>query len=136
MFNHREIRKVFTDANARTPGKVRLVINGHHHRDHFHILDGVPYLDLNSASYDIEDVKHTAYPESFCKACGSAPWILKWNDPLSAVITLTSDGGLRVDGSESSYYLGVTPEKAGWTDLPSQLDRPTRCCIQSFSLKM
>ena len=136
VYNHREIRKVLTDANAKMPGKIRLVINGHHHRDHFHVLDGIPYLDLNSASYDIEDVKHAAYPESFCRECGAAPWLLKWNDPLSAIITLTDDGGLRIDGSESSYYLGVTPEMAGWSELPSQLDRPTRCRIQSIDLKM
>jgi predicted phosphodiesterase len=111
--NRDEIISIFSEANARRPGAVRLVVNGHTHRDHFRFLDGIAYLDLNSASYDISR-KHDAYPEEFRKRCGSAYCILTWNDPLSAVITLTPSGGLKIDGTESSFYLGITPEMAGW----------------------
>ena len=113
IYNRAEIRALFAEANARRPGTVRLAINGHEHKDYFRMLDGVAYLDLNSASYDIAG-KHTAYPEEFRKRCGSARCILTWNDPISAVITLTPSGGLKIDGMASTYYLGVTPKMAGW----------------------
>jgi predicted phosphodiesterase len=112
--NRAEIVDIFAQANAKRPGTVRLVVNGHSHKDHFRMLDSVAYLELNSASYDIAG-KHNAYPEEFRKKCRSAFCILTWNDPLSAVVTLTKSGGLRIDGMKSSFYLGVTPEMAGWT---------------------
>ena len=111
--NRAEIRALFAEANARRPGTVRLAINGHEHKDYFRMLDGVAYLDLNSASYDIAG-NHTAYPEEFRQRCKSAGFTITWNDPISAVITLTRSGGLKIDGMKSTYYLGVTPEMAGW----------------------
>ena len=116
VYNRSEALAIFAEANSRRPGTVRLVVNGHTHKDHFRILDGVAYLDLNSASYDISR-KHNAYPEEFRKRCGSAYCILTWNDPLSAVITLTRSGGLKIEGAKSSFYLGVTPEMAKWNTL-------------------
>ena len=129
--NHAEIRQAFNDANAKCPGKVRLVINGHHHKNYLRVLDGIPYFDLNSASYDIER-DHKAYPEEFRRRCGSAKYILTWNDPLSAIITLTRDGGLRIEGSRSSFYLGVTPEMAKWK---GEWGRETQAEVLSADLK-
>lgn len=111
--NRKEVLEIFAEANAKRPGTVRLVVNGHEHKDNLRILDNVAYLDLNSATYDIEK-SHTAYPEAFRKKCHAAGYTLTWNDPLSAVVTLSQDGNLRIDGTESSFYLGVTPEMAGW----------------------
>lgn len=108
-----EVRALFAEANAACPGKVRLCVNGHDHVDNFRILDGVTYLDLNSASYAIWS-DHKGYPEDFRKQCGSARCILTWNDPISAVITMTPGGRLKIDGMKSSFYLGVTPEAVGW----------------------
>ncbi len=129
--SRREVLDIFAEANARRPGTVRLVINGHNHKDYFRILDGVAYLDLNSASYDIAR-DHKAYPEEFRRRCGAARCILTWNDPLSAVITMTREGGLRIDGMESSYYLGVTPEMAGWGC--DDCGRATYARVQSVDL--
>lgn len=108
-----EVRALFADANAACPGKVRLCVNGHNHVDHFRILDGVAYLDLNSASFAIWS-DHNGYPEDFRGKCASARCILTWNDPISAVITLTPEGRIKIDGMKSSFYLGVTPEMVGW----------------------
>ena len=131
--NRAEVRAVFAEANARRPGTVRLAINGHEHKDYFRMLDGVAYLDLNSASYDIAG-KHTAYPEEFRKRCGSARCILTWNDPISAVVTLTPSGGLKIEGMTSTYYLGVTPEMAGWGCDPD--GRATSPKVQSVDMSI
>ena len=39
--NAAEIRAIFDRANAKTPGKVRFVLNGHHHCDHLRILENI-----------------------------------------------------------------------------------------------
>ena len=129
--SRKEVLEIFAEANARRAGTVRLVVNGHHHKDYFRVRDGIAYLDLNSASYDIAG-KHNAYPEEFRRSCGAAYCILTWNDPLSAVVTMTAEGGLRIDGMESSYYLGVTPEMAGWGC--DDCGRPTSARVQSVNL--
>lgn len=131
VFNHVAVREVFNRANAKRPGRVRLVINGHEHKDHFRILDDIAYLDLNSATYDVGP-KHGTYPPDFCKGSYWSSRVLTWNDPLSAVITMTVDGGLRIEGARSSFYLGITPEKAGWGVSGGRLTTPV---IQSVDLK-
>ena len=131
--NRAKILEIFAEANAKRAGTVRLVVNGHSHKDHFRILDSIAYLELNSASFDIGS-KHNAYPEEFRQKCRSAFCILTWNDPLSAVITLTKSGGLRIDGMKSSFYLGVTPEQAGWNS--RMRGGGTVASIQSVDLKI
>ena len=131
--NRQSVLDLFAEANRACPGKVRLCINGHEHKDSFRFIDGIAYLDLNSASYDISK-GHTAYPEEFRKRCGSARCILAWNDPLSAIITLGTDGTMRIDGTRSSFYLGVTPEMAKWR--PDGYGRIASPVIQSVDLKV
>ena len=129
------VRKIFDDANAKHPGKVRLVINGHHHCDYVRILDDIVYLDLNSASYDWVN-KHTAYPESDAKRWKHARHVIAWNDPVSAIITIGQDGHLKVEGQRSEFYLGVTPEMAGLAPVNGRQCRPITPNIQSFELTM
>ena len=124
---------LFAEANRACPGKVRLCINGHEHKDSFRFIDGIAYLDLNSASYDISS-DHAAYPEEVRKRCGSLRCCLTWNDPLSAVITLGTDGTLRIEGARSTFYLGVTPEMAKWR--PDGYGRIASPVVQSVDLKV
>lgn len=111
--NGEEIRAIIDAANRERPGKVRLVINGHHHVDHLSVLRGVVYFDMNSANYYYYGKKHAKYPREALKAAAGADQVLAWNDPLSSIITL-EEGRIRISGSRSSYYLGVTPEAAGY----------------------
>ena len=112
--NGAEVRAIFDAANAKTPGKVRLVINGHHHCDYLRILENVVYFDLNSASFYWMGSKyaHRKYPDSFFDENGQTPrevsWV-SWDDPINAIVTLTADGGIRIDGMKSKFTCGVTP---------------------------
>ena len=110
--NRDEVRKVFTDANARHPGRVRLVMNGHYHVDYLRILDGIPYWDVNSANYQWYGETHAAYPEDYFKSHVEAKHCLAWDKPLSAILTLHPDGRTEIEGSEAGWLYGVTPEKA------------------------
>lgn len=132
------VRDIFAAANAKTPGKVRLAVNGHYHCDFLRILDSVAYLDLNSANYQWIGSKraHDKYPEEFFKANSLKPRkvpYIAYDDPLSAVITLTADGGMKIDGMRSTFACGVTPEqcKVG-LDVNS---RETTPFVQSADLK-
>lgn len=138
--NADEIRAVFDAANARTPGKVRMAINGHHHCDFLRILEKVVYLDLNSASYQWMGSKymHGNYPEEFFKANGQVkrdvPW-LSWDDPLNAIVTLSHDGLIRIDGMESRFSCGVRPEQCNGFGLDG-CGRATVPRVQSAEMTM
>ena len=128
------VRKILAEANARHPGRVRLVINGHHHHDHVRILDGIVYLDLNSANYDWVDKPHAKYPADYLTKWKLAKNTIMWDDPISAIITLTADGGIKVEGQKSRFHLGITPAMAGYPiDDRGRLTTPD---IQSFELRV
>jgi predicted phosphodiesterase len=135
----KQIREIFARANARTPGKVRLVVNGHYHCDHLRVFDEILYFDVNSASYQWIGAKraHAHYPEAYFEKIGMGrqtrrvPWIA-YEDPLNAIVTLTAGGGIRIDGMRSQFACGVTPEKVG-----AELDyhsRATTPDIQSVEM--
>lgn len=129
------VRKIFDDANARNPGRVRLVINGHHHHDHVRILENIVYLDLNSASYDWQNTPHTKYPADFNAKWKLSKNTIMWDDPISAIITIAPNGFLKVEGQKSKFTLGITPQVAGYK-LCDTDGRPTTPNIQSFELTM
>ena len=111
--NGREIMKIFNEANRKSPGKVRLVVNGHHHCDHVSVKDDIVYLDLNSASYAYFVKRHDKFPPEYIKNNRAAVHTVIWNDPLSAEITV-DEKSVRIAGSRSSFFMGVTPEAAGY----------------------
>ncbi len=128
--NGPEIRRLFDEANRKTPGKVRLVINGHHHCDHVCVINDIVYLDMNSASYMYFAKRHGRYPAEYVKKAPGAANAIIWNDPLSAVITLDAHS-IKIAGSSSTYYLGVTPQMAGY-ELRDGAGRPVVPHISSF----
>lgn len=130
--NGAEVRKIFDDANARHPGRVRLVINGHHHVDYMRVIRNIVYFDVNSASYYYSIKPHDCFPPEFVKTCVGAKQMIAWNDPLSCLVTLdVAKGTIHVEGTESTCYLGVTPEKAG-IKLRDPHGRAIVPCIRGF----
>ena len=130
--NAREVRSILEDANRRHPGRVRLVVNGHHHIDYVRVAGDIVYLDLNSATYQYFVKPHGAYPEEYVKKNLNSRHAIAWNDPLSAVITLdAAAGSVEIKGSHSTCMFGVTPEKAGYSPY-DPLGRPALPCIRSF----
>lgn len=108
---------------------------GHHHCDHVRLLDGIVYLDLNSASYQWTDDAHSAYPADYASRWRLAGNTFFWDDPLSAIITLTQDGRIRVEGRESRFHLGISPDMANHPAVDPD-GRPVTPKIQSFDLRM
>ena len=132
------VRAIVDAANAKRPRSVVLVINGHHHCDFVRMLNGVCYLDLNSASFQFLWKPHDLYPADEVKALRRLPYVVCWNDPLSAVITVHRDGRIECEGAKSTYYRGITHEKVCSVTKNSLVDRNGRLTspvIQSFAVK-
>ena len=132
MPDWRRMRNLFRWINAHCGNKVWLVVNGHHHTDGLRFLDGIAYLDLNSANYKYYGESHKLYPAEYFKAHTGAGHVIAWADPISAVITLDATGRLRIEGQNSKFFMGVSPEKAKFP----QRDRPVTPNIQSVDLRL
>lgn len=126
------MRGLFNLVNKHKGPKVRLVINGHHHTDAFRFIDGIPYLDLNSANYKYYAQQHKLYPAEYHKTHKAAGNVIAWNEPISAIITMDSDGYLKIEGQKANYLFGVSPEKAKFP----KRDRPIKPEIQSLEMKV
>lgn len=129
------VRKVIDNANEKHPGRVMMCINGHYHRDNLRIINNVAYFELNSASFEWVPQKHNLYPEELCSSYRLAGNTVMYNDPVNAIITLTDDGGIKVDGMTSSLFMGITREMTG-NDKFDAHGRPTTATVSSFNIKL
>ena len=107
--NLEDFRAIIRKANAKER-KVIMSLNGHHHRDFLRILDNVAYFDVNSASFDWLSKPHDHFPEKLCKEYELAGHQAIFEDALSAVVTLSDDGTIKIEGSKSGFFHGVTRE--------------------------
>ena len=133
VMNKKEVQAIFNEANAKKPGTVRLVMNGHLHIDHLRILDGILYWDVNSANYQYYAKKHDKYPKEYMETHRSAGNNIGWKEPLSAILTLWPSGRIKIDGSKSDWLFGVSPADAGYPEC-DQDGRETHPIIQSADM--
>ena len=133
--NVAEILELIDAANRKCPGKVRLCINGHHHRDHFRIRENVLFMELNSTSYDYLPNAHTFYPKALTDEFTNAHHTIIYTKPVHAIVTLDTDGTIDIQGMKGEYFMGVTEEM---TDNPryDNAGRPCTPHVSSLHLKM
>ena len=117
---------------AKYPKTVLLCINGHEHKDHFAVVDGVAYFDVNTATNGFWE-KHTEYhyddthtflftdydadgnptiTEEFPLnklRQGTNTWF--FTNPPSAIITVTEDGKITIQGEQTDWLHGVEPPR-------------------------
>ena len=118
--NGAAIRALLEDAN-RTAGRRKVVacFSGHHHIDYGRRINGIDYIQINSASYFWMggDYQHVRYSDAVDKAY---PWIkytAPYRDPLFALVSLEADGTVRIEGTRSAWVgpspfdLGYAPDK-------------------------
>ncbi|MEE0946923.1 MAG: metallophosphoesterase [Acutalibacteraceae bacterium] len=131
------IRNLFSRVNAMKKGTVLMAINGHIHTNNACVLDNVLYLDMNTAknswwqgiqsehyteeqTYKYSDFDENGNVTSTYDRSYTEDWMNKntWYsaDPLSAIVTITDDGEITVEGMESDYVHGVLPPETKWND--------------------
>ncbi len=121
------VRAVF----ARYPGTVRLAINGHLHTDHFAVVDGIPYFDVNTVhngfwkpcpdfhyaddqtylftDYDTDGKPLGEPTQTPLNSLRQAKNTWFFTEPLSAIVTLCDDGKIIIEGSETAWVYGIAP---------------------------
>lgn len=110
------VRDILRRANERHPGRVLLCANGHYHRNSIAKHDGIVWFDVN-AVYNVEwkPMCNHLLPEDFRASARMAANCCFSRDPLCAIVTV--DGThIRIDGMESEFLYGASPDKLGWND--------------------
>ena len=115
-----------------TPGRVMLCVNGHNHRNHLSVVDNVAYFDLNSATFDWVSKPHHFFPREWYEKYECVGNQVIFAEPLSAVITLDSDGNLEIEGVKGSFVCGVTREMTG----NAEALYPCECDVLSAKVKL
>lgn len=108
------VQQIIRQANQKTPHKVLMVINGHHHRDFIRILDNVIHWDVNSVNYDwVGDPGHQGmYPQELYDKWSCMKDIVAYTDPLYAIVTVEGTT-ITIEGTESTMLYGVNREHIG-----------------------
>lgn len=133
--DHEAVRALYKKANRLRPKTVLMSINGHYHTNRAQSIDGVFYLDLNTAingwwqfekfhPYEENDPENPVYTFEFTDYDENGTPIetinmpfsrlrmgaqtLFFEEPLSAVITVTSNGSITVKGKKTSWAYGKT----------------------------
>lgn len=106
---------------SENPGKVRLMLCGHAHCDRLDELNGVPCLTVNSANHHWVPRTHGLYPEEDTRRWCEINHIIAYDSPLSAIVTLTVGGEVRVEGHAGGFWRGIDPERAGFHGLSASI---------------
>jgi len=110
--NLQAVRDIINEANKKKPHSVLMCINGHYHRDHMRIIDGVVYFEINSASYEWLPKAHDLFPQELCKKWSALSHTVCYNDPVHAIVTIEGTT-ITVDGMESSMFMGLNSVDTG-----------------------
>ena len=126
-----EVRTIFKRVNEKRSGTVLLSASGHYHTNRAGINDGVLYFDVNTVRNILWVPNSEAYPHydgvtrrvMEYDECGRAlayrdtdistlrmaknTWFSE--EPLSAIVTVSKNGRIEIEGAESSYLDGIIP---------------------------
>ena len=114
-----EIEQIIRESQG-TPGQVILCLNGHYHRSGLDIINGVPRLDVNSATFNWVSKPHDLYPEKeWYKQYECLGNMIIYEKPLSAEIEIDSlTQTIRITGAEGKFLHDVTTEATGSSSGP------------------
>ena len=114
--NAAEIRAILEKENKNdSKQKILACLNGHSHMDTAIQINDIWYVEVNSMSYFWvgDDHKHISYSN---KIDEKYPWIkytCPYKDPLYAIVTITTDGILKIEGRKSEW-IGPSPTQVGY----------------------
>ncbi len=132
--DYAEVQEIFRKANDKNLGTVLMVINGHHHTNHTEYVDGILYFDMNTSNgayvpdgstktpnyaedatfeyveYD-DDGNATGTSTKLITTLGSLGQneMFYFEGPLSAIVHVSSNGRIVIEGDSTDWYLDVAP---------------------------
>lgn len=105
---------------ARTPDgirKVAAVFNGHHHIDHARVINGIPYIHVNSASYfwlGGEQFQHQSYSEEIHSQYRNIRNTSPYKEPLYTILTIDPERGSFSMSAAETDWQGPSPKELGF----------------------
>ena len=123
MRNGSLVRQILEEANRKAGfKKVVLAFSGHDHSNYTKVINGIIYMQINSATYQWVDVP-TKTEQRYSKEVNEKFPMLKYcvtyDKPLFAIVTLTDNGAV-VKGREASF-VPPTPVELGLPDSISEM---------------
>ena len=116
--NGEAVRAILEQENNRAGfSKVALVFSGHDHSNYHREINGINYVQINSASYvwigkDTRSDKR--FPPEINNRYGLMKYSMMYEKPLWAVVTLTGEGA-EIRGVKSRF-IPPSPEEVGITE--------------------
>ena len=125
------VQAIFRRVNSIKKGTVMLALNGHNHKDHMKIIDGVTYLDVNmvrnaywnpNATWHYTDGQTFEYvtydadgnvvstEDASLNVLSGAEKTWFTQDPVSCNIKISTAGYIIIDGYQSEWLYGLDPE--------------------------
>lgn len=113
VYNRCEIRNLIDAVNNKDK-KVLLCINGHDHGDSLKKIGQTYYFGLNSMSYIWfgPEHEHFCYSKEIHKQYPFLKDIVLYKDGLYAVVTITENGSINIEGMKGDYQ-NISPKELG-----------------------
>ena len=116
--NGDKVRQILEDENRRAGfKKVVLAFSGHNHSNYTKVINGITYMQMNSASYvwiEQPSMTEKRYPEEINQKYSLMKYSITYDAPLYALVTLTSKGA-EVKGKKAKF-MPPTPEELNLKD--------------------
>jgi 3',5'-cyclic-AMP phosphodiesterase len=126
--NSAEVRTVLERAQKSRPGSVIAVFSGHLHLDYERMVNGIRYVEINSAAYwwlNNPAARRETYPHAVHQQYRYLTHVAAYRDPLWALVTLDFERGEMVIEGRRSEWVGPDPWTRGeTTSRPRELIHP------------
>ena len=133
--NYQEIRNILEEANANA-GEARVIasFSGHHHTDYMTDINGIYYIQINSASYRWvgDNYMKIRYSEEIDKKYHHIKRTIPYKDPLFTFLEIDPGGKLKIE-PRSTEFVGPGPDELGMPARPE--NDPIVARISDFSIQ-
>ena len=133
--NREAVRAVLEQENERVGyTKVFASLNGHHHTNYEKEINGIVYVQMNSASNQWLGDKYTCttrFPESEYKRRPALKYLLPWKDCLYGIVTINKKG-MKIKGVKSEF---IPPVPENMDEISKEMGIPVVPYIKNFKLK-
>ena len=133
--NRETVRAVLEEENKRVGyTKVFASLNGHHHTNYEKEINGIMYIQINSASDQWLGDKYTCttrFDAEQYKRRPALKYLLPWKDCLYGIVTINKKG-MKLKGRESEF---IPPVPEDLKELEKEYETPIVPYIKDFKMK-
>lgn len=131
-----KVREIYSRVNAFKSGTILMSVNGHLHTNHFSVEDNILFWDVNTVrngwwqgkmvehygpEHTFDEISYSNDGEALCTKpaelgkliMGRNTWF--FTEPLNAIVTVSDNGEIKIDGMEADWIYGIAPETDGRT---------------------